>query len=87
MSLKAVIKRVLGPPPSLRLRQPTPLSFADNSVDIALTSVTLVCVGPEAIAASLDEIVRVTWRWLSFASRRANAAAGTPILIRKRRTG
>ncbi|WP_137043632.1 class I SAM-dependent methyltransferase [Pseudolabrys sp. FHR47] len=40
------------------------LPFADKSVDIALTSVMLVCVGPEAIDASLDEILRVTRRWL-----------------------
>lgn len=40
------------------------LPFADKSFDICLTSVTLVCVGPETIDASLDEIVRVTAKWL-----------------------
>lgn len=40
------------------------LPFADKSFDIALTSVMLVCVGPEAIDASLDEILRVTRHWL-----------------------
>jgi hypothetical protein len=40
------------------------LPFGDKSIDIALTSVMLVCVGPEAIEASLDEILRVTRRWL-----------------------
>jgi hypothetical protein len=40
------------------------LPFADKSFDICLTSVTLVCVGPEAIESSLDEIVRITRTWL-----------------------
>jgi hypothetical protein len=40
------------------------LPFADKSFDICLTSVTLVCAGPETIDASLDEIVRVTAKWL-----------------------
>lgn len=40
------------------------LPFADKSFDICLTSVTLVCIGSDAIDASLDEILRVTRKWL-----------------------
>ena len=54
------------------------LPFADKSFDIALTSVMLVCIGPDAIDASLDEIVRVTRRWLvlcePWSERRADEA-------------
>jgi len=55
-----------------------PCPFADKSFDIALTSVMLVCIGPDAIDASLDEIVRVTRRWLvlcePWSERRADEA-------------
>lgn len=40
------------------------LPFADKSFDICLTSITLECIGQETIDASLDEIVRVTRKWL-----------------------
>ena len=51
-------------PVDLSIASADALPFADKSFDIALTSVMLVCIGPEAIDASLDEILRVTRRWL-----------------------
>lgn len=51
-------------PVELVLAPADAMPFADRSFDIALTSVMLVCVGPEAIDASLAEILRVTRRWL-----------------------
>jgi len=51
-------------PAELVLAPADALPFADKSFDIALTSVMLVCVGPEAIDASVAEILRVTRRWL-----------------------
>jgi len=51
-------------PVELSVASAEALPFADKSFDIVLTSVMLVCIGPEAIDASLDEIVRVSRRWL-----------------------
>lgn len=53
-----------GLPVGLTVASADALPFANKSFDIALSSVMLVSIGPEAISASLDEILRVTRRWL-----------------------
>lgn len=67
-----------GLAPELELAAADALPFADKSFDIAMTSVMLVCVGPEAIDASLDEIIRVTRRWLVLCEPWSDAAKDRP---------
>lgn len=54
------------------------LPFADKSFDICLTSVTLVCIGSDAIDASLNEILRVTRQWLVLCEPWSDGAADRP---------
>ncbi len=64
--------------PELELAAADDLPFSDKSFDIGLTSVTLVCIGPEAIDASLAEIIRVTRRWLVLCEPWSEAATDRP---------
>lgn len=43
------------------------LPFRDGEFDVILTSVTLVCIGPQEIERSLAEIARVSARWIVLA--------------------
>jgi hypothetical protein len=43
------------------------LPFADESFDIVLSGAVLVCIGPDEIIASLEDIVRVGRRWIVLA--------------------
>ncbi|HEY0301293.1 MAG TPA: class I SAM-dependent methyltransferase, partial [Rhizomicrobium sp.] len=67
-----------GLTPDLALAAADDLPFADKSFDICLTSVTLVCVGPEAIDASLAELIRVTRQWLVLCEPWSDAARDRP---------
>jgi ubiquinone/menaquinone biosynthesis C-methylase UbiE len=43
------------------------LPFADSSFDIVLTGAVLVCIGPDEILQSLNDILRVSRRWVVLA--------------------
>lgn len=70
----------LGRPVELHEAAADSLPFANDSFDITLLSVVLCCIGPEDIQKSLDEILRVTKRWLVIAEPYDdNPKHGTPI--------
>lgn len=54
----------LGRPVELLEAAADNLPFGDSDFDIVLVCAVLLCVGPDDISKSLDEIMRVTKRWL-----------------------
>jgi ubiquinone/menaquinone biosynthesis C-methylase UbiE len=57
------------------------LPFADASFDVVLTGAVLLCIGPDEIMPSLDDILRVSRRWVVLAEpysarRRDGTATG-----------
>lgn len=56
------------------------LPFRDGEFDTTLLSVVLCCIGPEEIQKSLDEVLRVTRRWIVIAEPHDdNPTHGTPL--------
>jgi ubiquinone/menaquinone biosynthesis C-methylase UbiE len=53
------LPEAIGRPVELLHASADKLPFPDNSFDIVLSGGSLVCIGPEAIMASLNEMVRV----------------------------
>lgn len=64
---KDTLPHRLGRSVDLREAYCDDLPFADGEFDITLLSVTLCCIGPEEILQSLDEVLRVTRRWIVIA--------------------
>jgi hypothetical protein len=61
---RCTLPDAIGIPVELHEAAADSLPFGDAEFDIVLASLVLVCIGPQDIVGSLDEILRVTKRWL-----------------------